>query len=329
MNEVGIPPASSPAPNVYEIEPGVRLLRPLSRRGIGPGMIILLPDGSASKLILNNGVPTPSLKWAEEAYVVIEIRKSAMDRGYTLNQAVESLTQHDQCVQHDTIGLVAYDSQLWEKAESLPGISRITAAAIYGSASDIARLTSNNIPTVQHLSGQASMQLQRTDNTMQYDYPNMSSQSFALTSSSDIDYTTEAVSHTRNLTFLKRHMKGPYFDLEAIWEEHTYFEFDNRIPGVPPTGRKLEIPFMAVVNIRGDRLYHEHITWDQATVLKQLGLMPEYLPYPYPLANGKRPAPGRSFEVRVPAAGAETAAKMRDKNAVPSNQLFTGDVREV
>ncbi|OJJ33529.1 hypothetical protein ASPWEDRAFT_744861 [Aspergillus wentii DTO 134E9] len=228
MNEVGIPPASSPAPNVYEIEPGVRLLRPLSRRGIGPGMIILLPDGSASKLILNNGVPTPSLKWAEEAYVVIEIRKSAMDRGYTLNQAVESLTQHDQCVQHDTIGLVAYDSQLWEKAESLPGISRITAAAIYGSASDIARLTSNNIPTVQHLSGQASMQLQRTDNTMQYDYPNMSSQSFALTSSSDIDYTTEAVSHTRNLTFLKRHMKGPYFDLEAIWEEHTYFEFDNR-----------------------------------------------------------------------------------------------------
>lgn len=47
---------------------------------------------------------------------------------------------------------------------------------------------------------------------------------------------------------------------------------------------------MAVVNIRGDRLYHEHITWDQATVLKQLGLMPEFLPFPYPLTGGKRPA---------------------------------------
>jgi carboxymethylenebutenolidase len=33
---------------------------------------------------------------------------------------------------------------------------------------------------------------------------------------------------TRNLTFLKKHMGGPYFDLEAIWEEHTYFEFAER-----------------------------------------------------------------------------------------------------
>jgi len=33
----------------------------------------------------------------------------------------------------------------------------------------------------------------------------------------------------------------------------------------------------SVVNVRGDRLYHEHIAWDQATVLVQLGLMPEYL----------------------------------------------------
>jgi carboxymethylenebutenolidase len=31
------------------------------------------------------------------------------------------------------------------------------------------------------------------------------------------------------------------------------------LPGVPPTGKRVEIPFIAVVNIRGDRLYHEHI----------------------------------------------------------------------
>lgn len=23
-------------------------------------------------------------------------------------------------------------------------------------------------------------------------------------------------------------MNGPYFDLEQIWDEHTYFEFENR-----------------------------------------------------------------------------------------------------
>lgn len=85
---------------------------------------------------------------------------------------------------------------------------------------------------------------------------------------------------------------------------------------------------MAVVNIRGDRLYHEHITWDQATVLRQLGMMLEYLPYPYPLPGGKTPGWGRSFEVKAPVAGVETAAKMRDKSSVPSNQLFEGGVRE-
>jgi carboxymethylenebutenolidase len=41
------------------------------------------------------------------------------------------------------------------------------------------------------------------------------------------DYA-EAISHTRNLTFLKRYGRGADFDLEAIWEEHCYFEFNDR-----------------------------------------------------------------------------------------------------
>lgn len=44
---------------------------------------------------------------------------------------------------------------------------------------------------------------------------------------------------------------------------------------MPPTGKLLEVPFTAIVNIRGDRLFHEHIAWDQATLLRQLGLLPE------------------------------------------------------
>lgn len=64
-------------------------------------------------------------------------------------------------------------------------------------------------------------------------------------------------------------------------------------------------------------------------MLRQLGLLPEYVSYPYALPDGRKPATGRRFEVRVPTAGAETAAKMRDKNAVPSNLLFAGGIREV
>ncbi|KAJ6051922.1 hypothetical protein N7499_011302 [Penicillium canescens] len=102
---------------------------------------------------------------------------------------------------------------------------------------------------------------------------------------------------------------------------------DWLIPGIPPTGKKLRIPFVAVVNIRGDRLYHEHITWDQLTVLFQLGLMPEYLPIPYSLPNGPTPQSGGTLECRVPGAGKETADKMLDENSVPSNEMFEFTVR--
>jgi carboxymethylenebutenolidase len=42
------------------------------------------------------------------------------------------------------------------------------------------------------------------------------------------------------------------------------------LPGIVPTGRYVEIPLVAIVNFRGDKLYHEHIYWDQASVLVQI-----------------------------------------------------------
>jgi carboxymethylenebutenolidase len=88
----------------------------------------------------------------------------------------------------------------------------------------------------------------------------------------------------------------------------------------------MEIPFTAVVNIRGDRLYHEHIGWDQGTVLAQLGLIPQYLPFPFPIEGQDKEA---KFEYRVPVAGIETAGKMRDRNSVLSNEMFSFEVRKV
>src|SRR6478609_7358863 len=98
-----------------------------------------------------------------------------------------------------------------------------------------------------------------------------------------------------------------------------------RLPGVPATNIKAEVPFTAVVNIRGDRLYHEHISWDQGTLLRQLGLLPEYLPFPYTLPGGRTSQAG--FEYRVPVAGKDTAVKMKDRHGVSSNQMFAYEVR--
>ncbi|KAI1361149.1 hypothetical protein F5Y08DRAFT_315576 [Xylaria arbuscula] len=105
---------------------------------------------------------------------------------------------------------------------------------------------------------------------------------------------------------------------------------DWLLPGVPPTHKPLRIPFVAVVNIRGDRLYHEHIHWDQGTALRQAGLLPSYLPFPYALPDGRTPSgPGKKFEYRVPVGGVETAAKLADAGATASNAMFEYEVREV
>ncbi|CAB3672533.1 carboxymethylenebutenolidase [Achromobacter marplatensis] len=77
-------------------------------------------------------------------------------------------------------------------------------------------------------------------------------------------------------------------------------EIDWLLPGVAPTGRPVEIPLIAIVKFRGDKLYHEHIYWDQASVLVQVGLLdPKGLPV----------------------AGRETAAKLLDET-LPSNTLM-------
>lgn len=47
------------------------------------------------------------------------------------------------------------------------------------------------------------------------------------------------------------------------------------LPGVSPTNRHVEIPLVAIVRFRDGKLAHEHIYWDQASVLKQIGLLDE------------------------------------------------------
>ncbi|MEM5365891.1 dienelactone hydrolase family protein [Paraburkholderia azotifigens] len=77
-------------------------------------------------------------------------------------------------------------------------------------------------------------------------------------------------------------------------------EIDWLLPGVAPTGKYFEVPMLAVVCFRGDKLYNEHIYWDQASVLVQVGLLdPKGLPV----------------------AGIESARKLLDEK-LPSNRLM-------
>ena len=45
------------------------------------------------------------------------------------------------------------------------------------------------------------------------------------------------------------------------------------LPGVEPTGRSVVLPHAVVVGFEGGKVNHEHIYWDQASVLVQIGLL--------------------------------------------------------
>jgi carboxymethylenebutenolidase len=208
-----------------------------------------------------------------------------------------------------------------------------------------------------------------------YVYPG-TAHGFARKSAADYDRAAAGLAHSRSIALLRRAL-GPHYDLEALWEAHTRYEFEIRdaaatmatmvtepyvnhvpvmtggvgakdlarfyanhfipkcpkdfkivpisrtvgadrvvdemltsfthdveidwmLPGVPPTGRRVEVAVVAIVGFRGDKLYHEHIYWDQASVLVQIGLLdPKGLPV----------------------AGAESARKLVDE-ARPSNTLM-------
>jgi carboxymethylenebutenolidase len=74
-------------------------------------------------------------------------------------------------------------------------------------------------------------------------------------------------------------------------------EMDWMLPGIPPTGRQVEVALVVIVRFRDGKLAHEHIYWDQASVLAQLGLLDTE---------------------KLPVAGIESAQKVLDPG-VPGN----------
>jgi carboxymethylenebutenolidase len=59
-------------------------------------------------------------------------------------------------------------------------------------------------------------------------YSDVSAPSFMVPGHPDFKISTAGVAHTRSVGFIKKHMGGPFFDLEKTWDEHTYYEFEVR-----------------------------------------------------------------------------------------------------
>jgi carboxymethylenebutenolidase len=87
---------------------------------------------------------------------------------------------------------------------------------------------------------------------------------------------------------------------EMIFKFTHTIPMDWMLPGIAPTGKRVEVPLVAIVRFRESKLAHEHIYWDQASVLVQLGLLDA---------------------ATLPVAGVETARKALDPS-LPSNALM-------
>ncbi|MDX2029127.1 MAG: dienelactone hydrolase family protein [Blastocatellia bacterium] len=87
---------------------------------------------------------------------------------------------------------------------------------------------------------------------------------------------------------------------EMVFEFTHTIGMDWMLPGVAPTGRHVKVPLVVIVHFRDGKLAHEHIYWDQASVLAQLGLIDAS---------------------QLPVAGAESAEKVLDPS-LPANRLM-------
>jgi carboxymethylenebutenolidase len=87
---------------------------------------------------------------------------------------------------------------------------------------------------------------------------------------------------------------------EMIFRFTHTIEMAWMLPGIPPAGKPVEVALVVIVHFRDGKVAHEHIYWDQASVLVQLGVLDP---------SG------------LPVAGVETARKVRDRQ-LPSNGLI-------
>ncbi|KAF2027893.1 hypothetical protein EK21DRAFT_102223 [Setomelanomma holmii] len=90
-------------------------------------------------------------------------------------------------------------------------------------------------------------------------------------------------------------------------------DVDWILPGVQPTDKFVEIPMVSIVTVRGSKLISEHMYWDQASVLAQVGLLdPRMVPKGFKNKGLKR----------LPLAGAEAAKLLVEPRQERYNKLL-------
>jgi carboxymethylenebutenolidase len=349
----------------------------LPEAGSGPGLLLLAEADRDTQVIAD--------LYAAEGYVVLCAGPKFGETGVAgIAAAVAALRGRGECT--GKVGVLGVGGRLAWLAAAESGVD--CAIVYHGAEIEAALDLAPRIrcPLVMHFAGNDSQASPDVVARLKaafagrpeiaiHVYPGVG-RGFNRSTAPDYDRPAAGLAHSRSIALLRRAM-GPHYDLEALWDKHTLYEFGTRdvaatmqtmvaepyvnhspvmtggvgqadlarfyahhfipkcpaditlvpisrtigadrlvdemvvsfthdveidwmLPGVPPTGRRVEVPLVAIVGFRGDKLCHEHIYWDQASVLVQIGLLD--------------PA-------GLPVAGSETAGKLVDETR-PSNALM-------
>jgi carboxymethylenebutenolidase len=339
--------------------------------GSGPGLVLLAEADRDTQTIAD--------LYAAEGYVVLCPEAKIEDIGVAA--AVAALRGAGECTGRVGALGVGRGARLAYLAATEAGID--CAVVYHGNGTEAALDLAPRIrcPLVMHFA-ENDPEVARVKTVFEgrpdigiYVYPGVR-RGFDCSAGTEYDKPAARLAHSRSIALLRQAI-GPPYDLEALWDKHTLYEFGTRdvaatmrtmvpepyvnhipvmtggvggeelarfyahhfipkcpadfkltpisrtvgadrlvdemvvsfthdveidwmLPGIPPTGKYVEVPTVAIVNFRGDKLVHEHIYWDQASVLVQIGLLD--------------PA-------GLPVAGSETAKKLIDETR-PSNTLM-------
>ena len=115
-----------------------------------------------------------------------------------------------------------YAPQFVETLQDIVTANEQVVAAVYFDNWD----TTSEKAALVHSPGRGDVA--KRDNQAVYSYPETPSAGFIVPYHIDFKPSSAGVAHSRSVSFLKKHLDGPYFDLEKIWEEHAFYEFGDR-----------------------------------------------------------------------------------------------------
>jgi carboxymethylenebutenolidase len=84
---------------------------------------------------------------------------------------------------------------------------------------------------------------------------------------------------------------------------------DWLLPGIRPTGKRVEVPFVGIIRFAGDKIVHEHLYWDQASLLVQIGLLDRTLPVRGAEIAAQVLSPAQPMNALMPRGGVREASR--------------------